>query len=135
MIYITGIHALNLPCSLETCGDWHQSGIQWDKPNFRESTTSFFQDYGIEPNHRIPEHEGVYNVANTIRAILDLLFEKNFPTAQGMNKDFICNPKYDKEVFIYVSKMKCLDYWKEIDDFMEREYKIKWVNFKRGNYV
>jgi len=23
MKYITGIHALNLPCSLDTCGDWH----------------------------------------------------------------------------------------------------------------
>jgi hypothetical protein len=29
MLYLSGIHALNLPCSLLTCGDWHTSGINW----------------------------------------------------------------------------------------------------------
>ena len=37
MQYITGQHALNIPCPLLTCGDWHQSAIQWKYPLFRNS--------------------------------------------------------------------------------------------------
>ena len=33
MKYVTGIHALNIPCNLETSGDWHMSAIQWEHPN------------------------------------------------------------------------------------------------------
>lgn len=130
MRYITGIHALNLPCELETCGDWHQSGIQWERPQMRESKESFFGDYGIEPDHRIPEHPGeTFYVANTIRACLDLLYESNFPTAQGMNEDFICNEKYDEEVFSHVNDMRELDNWEKIDEFMKREYRMKWIKY------
>ena len=48
MQYITGQHALNIPCPLLTCGDWHQSAIQWKYPLFRNSNDSVFGDYGIE---------------------------------------------------------------------------------------
>ena len=48
MEYISGIHALNLPCELETCGDWHTSALQWKRPLMRESNGSLFGDYGIE---------------------------------------------------------------------------------------
>lgn len=94
MLYITGQHALNIPCSLLTCGDWHQSGIQWKHPFFRESADSVFAEYGIEQNIPIPEHTAKYNVANHIRALLDLLELGKFSLAQGMNKDFICNDAY-----------------------------------------
>ena len=47
MQYITGQHALNIPCPLLTCGDWHQSAIQWNYPLFRNSNDSVFGDYGI----------------------------------------------------------------------------------------
>ena len=73
MQYITGQHALNIPCPLLTCGDWHQSAIQWNYPLFRNSNDSVFGDYGIEKNVAIPEHTEKYNVANHIRALLDLL--------------------------------------------------------------
>jgi len=71
--YITGIHALNINCDLETCGDWHASAIQWKNPNTRYSNESIFKDYGIEYNKNIPENDDLHNVANHIRAILDLL--------------------------------------------------------------
>lgn len=130
MKYITGIHALNLPCSLETCGDWHTSAIQWVKPQMRDSEEMFFGDYGIECNHKIPEHNELYNVANTIRALLDLLQEGTFTVAQGMNNDFICNDKYDEEVFNKVYSMKQLDNWNKIDAFMKKEYRTKWLDYK-----
>ena len=130
MTYITGIHALNLPCNLDTCGDWHTSAIQWEKPQTRESNNMFFGEYGIESGHDIPNHKGTYYVANTIRACLDLLQEGTFTVAQGMNDDFICNEKYDEEVFEKVLEMKTLENWNEIDSFMKREYRVKWLNYK-----
>ncbi len=131
MKYITGIHALNLPCKLNTCGDWHQSAIQWDNPQIRESNDSFYGNYGLEDGHFIPEHTETFVVANTIRALLDLLYEENYAIAQGMNNDFICNESYDNEIFEMVYKMKILNHWDKISDFMGKEYGMKWVNFIR----
>lgn len=135
MKYISLIHALNLPCKLETSGDWHCSSLQWEKLNIFESSDSLWGDYGIEKNKQIPEHKEKYNVANHIRALLDLLYMKNFTVAQGMNKDFICNSKYDKEVFEKVLLMINLPYWKQIDEFMTKEYLGKWVRYKKGALV
>ena len=132
MKYISLIHALNLPCDLQTCGDWHCSSLQWSNPNILDSKDSIFGDYGIEKNKTIPEHKEKFNVANHIRALLDLLYVRNFTVAQGMNKDFICNPKYDEEIFDQVIKMANLPYWNEIDIFMTKEYLKKWVNYKKG---
>ncbi|MCR5517246.1 MAG: hypothetical protein K6F17_01575 [Lachnospiraceae bacterium] len=129
MLYITGIHALNLPCELETCGDWHTSAIQWNNPQIRESKLMFFKDYGIETNHIIPEHNGQYNVANTIRALLDLLQEGKFSIAQGMNNEYICNDKYNQEVFSLVYSMKTLNNWIDINNFMKKEYRLSWLDY------
>lgn len=58
--YISGVHALNLPCSSETTGDWHTSSIQWDNPWILESDGSIFGNYGIETCDCVPEHKGVH---------------------------------------------------------------------------
>ena len=130
MKYISLIHALNLPCQLETCGDWHTSALNWQTIKLLDSKDSIFGDYGIEMNKKIPEHDKLYNVANHIRAILDLLYIGNFTVAEGMNKDYICNSKYDKEIFEQVIKMAYLPNWNEIDRFMTKEYLGKWVRYK-----
>ena len=131
MQYITGIHALNLPCSLLTCGDWHQSALQWEKPRFRNSEDSFFGDYGIEQCSVVPENEGTYAVANHIRALLDLLELGNYSLAQGMNEEFIGNDDYTDEIFDKVTLMKDLSHWRGIDRFMGQEYYGKWLDYKR----
>ena len=131
MQYITGIHALNLPCSLLTCGDWHSASLQWAKPAFRDSDSGIFGDYGIESCSNVPENEGTYAVANHIRALLDLLELGNFSAAQGMNQDFICNDNYTDEVFSQVARMTGLPNWQEINSFMGREYYGKWLDYKR----
>ncbi|MCL2337567.1 MAG: hypothetical protein FWC60_09130 [Firmicutes bacterium] len=130
MLYLSGIHALNLPCALLTCGDWHTSGINWSKLTFMNSEESIFHEYGIEQNKKVPENEGVYNVANHIRALLDLLVQGKYTIAQGMNKDFICNPDYTEEIFQKVALMKNLSNWSEIDRFMGREYYSQWLDYK-----
>jgi len=131
MKYVSLIHALNIPCSLETCGDWHISSIQWEKPNILDTENSIFGEYGIEKNKIIPEHKEKFAIANHIRALLDLLYIGNFTVAQGMNKDFICNSKYDMEIFNKVIIMRNLPHWEKIDKFMIKEYLGKWVEFKK----
>ena len=56
MKYISLIHALNLQCKLDTCGDWHCSALNWQTLNILDSKNSIFGDYGIEKNRIIPEH-------------------------------------------------------------------------------
>lgn len=135
MKYVSLIHALNLPCKLDTSGDWHIFAIQWEKPHILESNNSIWGDYGIELNKKIPGHEGLYNVANHIRAILDLLYVGNFSVAEGMNNDYICNSKYDKEIFEKVIMLINEPNWEKIDEFMTKEYLKKWVEFKKGVLV
>lgn len=127
MKYITGIHALNLNCSLDTFGDWHRSALRWDEIKFNESTNSFFGVYGLEVHDDIPENLGEFIVANHIRALLDLLLEGNFAAAQGMNDYFIGNPKYNNEIFSKVMKMKDLAHWDKIKLFMFNEYGSDWL--------
>lgn len=129
MKYLTGQHALNLPCSLLTCGDWHMSALQWERLRFVESEESVFGDYGIELDCFVPTHEERYAVANHIRALLDLLVDGKFTIAQGMRDDFICNDDYTNEVFEKVSMLKNQPNWSEIYGFMCREYKMKWVRY------
>lgn len=136
MKYITGIYALNLTCSLDTSGDWHQSALDWTNPDVRESNNSFFYDYGIEENCFVPMRKGkICKTANHIRAILDLLTDKNFPLLQGMRDCYIDNEKYDNEIFEKIYTMKNLPYWKEIKEFVGKEYMMKWIIFLRNKEI
>ncbi len=42
MIYVSGIHALNLNCKLNTSGDWHQSALKWKDITLLDSEKSPF---------------------------------------------------------------------------------------------
>lgn len=132
MRYISGVHALNLPCKLHTTGDWHTSAIQWDHPHVRDTKTSFFGEWGIEDSHPIPCHDGTYSVANHLRACLDMLEEGDFSNLQGMYHDYIGTDEYIPLFFKKVLCMKKLSNWSEIDKFMEHEFLMKWINFKEG---
>lgn len=131
MLYVSGVHALNLDCELETCGDWHQSAIQWNKLFLLDSEKSIFGDYGIEFNKKVPEHTEAFSVANHIRALLDLLQQGRFSIAEGMNKDYICNDKYTEEIFKKVYLLKDDANWNKIDNFMKKEYLLRWIDFKK----
>ncbi|WP_300736038.1 hypothetical protein [uncultured Dubosiella sp.] len=139
MLYLSGIHALNTNCLLNTTGDWHSSALKWDVVNQRliDSKNSIFEDYGIEVDKDIPfaNKDKKYNVANHIRACLDLLSEGKFAELQGMRKDFICTDEYDNEIFEKVCLLKDQSNWQEIDDFMEKEYMLKWLNYKKKRGV
>lgn len=129
MKYLSGIFALNINCDLDTCGDWHQSALKWDSFTLLESENSIWGDYGIEKNKTIPGHSTKYNVANHIRALLDLIQQNNFGLAGGMREDFICNDKYNKEIFEKVYMLRNSNKWNDISRFMGKEYCLKWIDF------
>ena len=125
MKYISGIYALNLPCSLETTGDWHQSSLDWNNIPYKESDNSIFSSWGIEKQKD-------RNVANTLRAILDLIEDGDLKYLIGFRDDFICNDKYDLTFFNMVIKLKNKNNWNDIDSLMFKEYKNKWSDFVRS---
>lgn len=53
MKYITGIESLNLSCKLNTCGDWHNTLVNWNNLHFRESNDSIFGNWGIEVEREV----------------------------------------------------------------------------------
>lgn len=130
MKYITGIHALNLECSLNTCGDWHQSSIDWKNIWFAESNGSIFGDWGIEKNTlNSIVYRGVPH-ANHLRAIIDLMYLKNYRNyLKGFREDFICTDEYNDEFFEKVYMLHELKEWDEIAALMKREYMQLWDEF------
>jgi len=132
MEYISGIYALNVPCRLDTCGDWHYSALNWNNIAYLDTARSPFGEYGIEQGKLLRGREGSYAVANHIRALLDLIAAGDFAAARGMRDDFICNSAYDDEIFGMVIKLQDTARWSEIDMFMGKEYMMKWENYKNG---
>lgn len=120
MLYLSGIHALNIEDSLDTCGDWHTSALLWEQLNLAESETTIFKDWGIEHNKKVPEHDELYNVANTLRAILDLMVDNHLCYLKGFRDDFICTDKYNKEFFEQVIKLKDNPNWEGINKLMKK---------------
>lgn len=93
MKYVTGRHAMNLPCSLGTWGDYRTFAVNWDKLTILDSEDSVFGDYGIETGRTIPflADNKEYNIANHIRAFLDLLTIGGYASAEGMKEEYICD--------------------------------------------
>ena len=139
MQYLTGIHALNVPCpTLDTSGDWHQSALRWEDLTLADTDTAILKDYGIFLSEKVPDGTGGYKtmyVADTIRALFDLLLAGNTAVAQGMRDDFICNEAYTPEVFRVATMLKQTEQWHVIDKFLEREYELDWLNFKEDSHV
>lgn len=135
MKYLSGIYALNLPCELDTDGDWHASALDWDKIVLQESDLSVFGIYGIEEGKKIPEKESPFCVANHIRAALDLLEQGKYNTLQGLKDDFINNDKYTEELFNKIIMLKCKPNWNDIDFFILFEYRDEWIAFKNKHNI
>lgn len=131
MLYVTGEQALNCPCDLETGGDWHRGCMNWQRLDLMDTETAFYGGYGVSKRTDVPEHEGenIY-VADTLRALLDMLFRGQYGLAQGAKEDFICNDSYTDEFFSKVFELRGQENWQDIDKFMEREWRLEWVRWK-----
>ncbi len=131
MKYITGRHALNLPCSLGTPGDWHYYALDWRSPIMKDSETAFYGDFGLEWHTDVPGHAEPLLVANHLRACLDLLADGANPIARGMKENYLNKPALTPLVLRKVWELRGSDDWAAIDDFMVREYGMAWVCWKR----
>lgn len=134
MEYVTDIHALNLPSDTDTTGDWHASALQWSQLRMANSEDSVFGDWGItrDSSVRVPEHEGRrFNIANHVRAVLDMIEHGRLSVAQGMRKDYIGNDAYNVEIFPRVWLLRGTDNWPNVDRFMRKEYGLAWLKFSQ----
>ena len=134
MKYISGIYALNIPCSLDTTGDWHRSSLPWKEVELKDSEESPLKGLGIEKDVYIRELGRSFNVANTLRACVDFLDEGKYLSASGMRRDYICNDKYDRTLFemVYALKpYKTEEQWNRIRKIMEKDYMLKWIGFEK----
>lgn len=133
MEYISRLYALNIPDPTEqTTGDWHWGALDWQQIPLLESNGSVYGDYGIRRNVTIPHAPGRFNLANHIRALLDMLVTSQFDLAGGMRDDFICNDALTPEIFQKVWELRDRPNWPQIDRFMGSEYFMTWENFKDG---
>lgn len=136
MLYVSGIHALNIENSLETCGDWHCSALDWKSIELLDSEKSVFKEWGIETGKSLPDNDGIYNVANDLRAVADMMEkEGNLGYLKGFRNDFIVIDKYNDELFRHIWMLRGLKHWDAIDGLMEYEYLFKWDAFKKERYV
>ena len=81
----------------------------------------------------VPEHEGQpHNIANHVRACLDLIELENYCAAEGMYRDFLDeDDRYNTDVFAHVLKLIKVypNRFDKINRFMGREYGTKWIFF------
>lgn len=133
LLYISGIHALNIENSLETCGDWHCSALDWKRIELLDSEKSVFKDWGIEKGKEIPEHTGLFNVADDLRAVLDMMVhEENLRFLKFFRDDFFGTDLYNQEFFEHVLLLKNAGHWDGINRLMQHEFMHDWYSFLCG---
>lgn len=134
MMYITGIPAFGVMCELDTPGRWNVTKKEFlDEEMFKlkNSDESPFKNYGIEENKMVPYHEFcTYNVANHVRAYLDLLYECKFDLLEDTFIECINNSKCREDIFMCVyGKLRNLAPFKEINEFMCKEFGNAWISY------
>lgn len=135
MKYITGIIALGTECRLESKGIWNvrkKDFLNEDNMKLIESDDTPFKDWGIEKDKIINYHEfALYNVANHVRAYIDMLYFGKFEEAKGLFAEAIDNAKCRSDIFMLIyGKTRHLAEFTEIDEFMTEEFGNAWIAYK-----
>ena len=133
MLYVTGMHALNLGDRTVTPGDWHYSAMDWSNPMMLDTDTSPFGAYDISTDE-IPSM-GTVPVAGHVRACLDLIEQGLYGSAQGMRDHFLDNPATDADVMDHIIMLRNRDDWNDIDRFMGHEYLCAWLDYKDKDHI
>lgn len=135
MKYLTGILAFQIPCELNSRGLWNRSKkdfVNDELFTLAESENSRWKDWGIELNKLIPGREyALWNVANHVRAYLDMLVDKRFDELKGLFIEAIFDPKCRQDIFMAsYGKLRHLADWQEYDSFMRSEFGNAWESYK-----
>ena len=128
MQYITGFHALNCHSSLRT-PDTLPVAVDWTYPEIANTETAFFKDYSIETNKEIAQLPGSHNVANPIRAVLDLLIQGKEKELTGLKHKILANDLLTEELFNKVIELQAQSLWNDVCWFIGCEYGIEWLDF------
>lgn len=134
MQYVTGIPAFGIPCELDSVGRWNilkEDYVDEERFTIKESDDMPLKDYGIEKNKLVPYREFcTYNVANHVRAYVDLLYMERFDILPGLFAECINNSKCRKDIFMLVyGKLRNLAQFKEINEFMCNEFGNAWMSY------
>ena len=134
MKYITGLIALGTPCELDTPGLWtlrKSDYLSDENMKTYESNEFPFKDFGIELNKIVDYHEFcVYNVANHIRAYLDLLYLGKFELLKGLFPEAINSAKARLSIFECVYRCRRLAQYRKMNEFMLNEFGNVWISYK-----
>lgn len=134
MRYITGIIAFGVECQRNSIGKWNitkNDFLNEKLMELKESDESPFKDYGIEENKIVPYHDFcTYNVADHVRAYLDMLHEGMFSELKGLFYECIGDGKCRHDIFMTVyGKLRHLAEFKEVNEFMLEEFGNAWISY------
>ena len=137
MQYLTGRLAFAIPCKLQSCGLWNVSKKEFQDPEkfkLSESDDSLFKDWGIEQNKLVPGREFCsYNVANHVRAYLDMLMTGDLDALVGMYDEAIADPKSRMDIFMIVnSRIRKTEMWPIVNAFLSQEFDSLWDSFVKA---
>lgn len=128
MQYITGFHALNCHSSLRA-PDTLPVAVDWTYPEIADTETAFFKDFSIETNKEIPYLTGTHNVANPIRAVLDLVIQGKEKELTGLKHKILANDLLTEELFNKVIELQAQNLWNDVSWSIGCEYGIEWLDF------
>lgn len=134
MYYITGYLAFGIPCELPTPGKWNITKSEYlDDALFKSvnSEESPFGDWGIEKNKIVPHREfTLFNVANHVRAYVDMLYAGEFDKLRDLFFECINNAKAREDIFMLVyGKLRKLACYREVNEFMCEEFGNAWLSY------
>lgn len=134
MKYITGYLAMGVECERPTPGKWNitkQEYLDDEMFKLRESDESPFKDYGIEKDKLVPYRMFcTYNVADHVRAYVDMLFDGEFEKLEGLFAECVNNAKAREDIFMLVyGKLRHLACFREVNEFMEKEFGNAWYSY------
>ena len=134
MKYISGYLAMGVECELPTPGKWNitkQEFLDDELFKSRESDDSPFKNFGIEKDKLVPYREFCcFNVANHVRAYLDMLYDGEFELLDGMFAECINNAKARQDIFMCVyGKLRHLACFSKVNEFMEKEFGNAWYSY------
>lgn len=135
MQYITGLHALQCPCALNTPGDTHHASLDWTYPALADTETAFFGDYGVETDKEVARLSGTRNVANHLRGVLDLLYEGKFKDLARLKREIIANDQLTAELFNKVLELHTQNVWNQVSWFIGCEYGLQWLEFLKSKNI
>ena len=135
MMYLTGELAFGIPCKLETNGRWDISRKQFANATFVDSDNTLWGNYGIEEAKIIPGKEfTVFNVANHVRAYLDMLLAvDDLSKMEGIYEDWIGAVKYRLDIFECVySRMRDHERYNDVVAFFIKEFGNAWPSYVKS---